>query len=153
VPDMPSTSTTSHWKWMLSLLLVLALLSSTVLKLLQQPLSSREDVILRPLPETCSYSERPVTISSSISQPDLLCLADYSNNYSEASSFPVSGLIHLANDMEPFGEQLVGIGSVSHTKTSPSTLAVFKTWFWNFVLTGTAHGKVGVEAGRRELYH
>jgi hypothetical protein len=153
VPYMPSTSTTSHWKWMLSLLLVLALLSSTVLKLLQQPLSSREDVILRPLPETCSYSERPVTISSSISQPDLLCLADYSNNYSEASSFPVSGLIHLANDMEPFGEQLVGIGSVSHTKTSPSTLAVFKTWFWNFVLTGTAHGKVGVEAGRRELYH
>jgi hypothetical protein len=153
VPDMPSTSTTSHWKWMLSLLLVLAFLSSTVLKLLQQPLSSRPNVIFQHLPDTCSFTERPTTISSSISQPELLCLADYSNNYSEASSFPASGLIHLANDVRPLGERVVGIGSVSHTKTSPSTLAIFKTWFWNFVLTGTAHGRVGVEKGRRELYH
>jgi hypothetical protein len=152
VPDMPSTSTTSHWKWLLPLL-ILVLLSSTILNPLQQPLSSREDVILRPLPETCSFAERPVNISSSISQADLLCLADYSNNYSEASSFPVSGFTDFENDVRPLGERVVGIGSVSHTKTSPSTLAIFKTWFRNFVLTGTAHGKVGVEAGRRELYH
>jgi hypothetical protein len=153
VANIPGTSTGSHWKWMLPLLLVLALLSSTVPKLLQQPLSSRPNVTSQHLPDTCSFAERPVTISSSISQPNLLCLADYSNNYSEASSFPAYGFTDFENDLEPFGERVVGIGSVSHTKTSPSTLAIFKTWFWNFVLTGTAHGKVGVEAGRRELYH
>jgi hypothetical protein len=153
VADSSRAPTRPHWKWMLPLLLVLALLSFTIPKLLQEPLSSRQEVIFQHLPHTCSFAERLVTIPSPISQADCLCLADYSNNYSEASSFAASGFIDLANDVRPLGEPIVDIGRVRGAETSPSTRTVFKIWFWNFVLTGTAHGRVGVEAGRRELYH
>ena len=154
VADMPGASTRSHWKWMFALFLGLALLlKATISNPLQQPLASRPNVTFQHLPETCSFAERPVTVLSPISQPDLLCLADYSNNYSEASPFPASGFVGLANDMQLFDGPVVDIGRDRGTKTTPSKRNVFMIWFGNFVLTGTGHGRAGVEAGRRELCH
>jgi hypothetical protein len=154
VTDIPGASTRSHWKWTFALFLGLALLlTATISNPLLQPLASRPNVILQHLPDICSYAERPVTIPSPISQPDFLCLADYSNNYSETFSFPVSGFIDLENDVRPLGERVVDIGRFREPKTAPSTRTVFKIWFWNFVMTGTAYGRVGVEAGKREFYH
>ena len=134
------------WKLILVDLLVIFLLLAgmlccTIFK--QNPPSEQ-----RP-PHTCHISERPhfsMPFSSPDRVPILVCLENGSSNSTPAFSLTVPILDSLVSQLPLFD------GPGYEHVTPPEASTGFKSWLWEFVVTGAAQGQFGAAVGSSSLY-
>jgi hypothetical protein len=144
--ECSSASGTFPWKLILVDLLVIFLLLagilfSTIFK--QNPPSEQ-----RP-PHTCHISERtqfsmPFSLPEGV--PILVCLEDGNSNFTPASSLTVPILDSPVSQLPLFG------GPDYEPVIPPTASTGFKSWLWEFVVTGAAQGQFGAAAGSSSLY-
>jgi hypothetical protein len=103
---------------------------------------------------TCHISERPTSVPPPTPVPDFVCLSDLSSNFSETPSSRVPVFTDTPSNapLLESNESTMEVGNGRGVYIAPSTPTVFKTWFWNFLMTGSSQGRVGIAAGRRDLY-
>jgi predicted nucleic acid-binding Zn-ribbon protein len=141
---LPTTPGALSWKLILVFILLLAV---RVAVIVYPTVSEQNPPSYQHLPDTCHMSDKPTALALPDPLPILVCLSDKSSN---ATPPPASILMF---DSAKYSHNLPQLEeSCDDPKGSGTIWGSCKTWLWNFVLKGDLEERVGVAAGRRDLY-